>query len=300
MSDPSTRRGLLVTLCALGLGFGAAMSCDSDSGPGLGDQAAQVAEALCQSAFSCDCDNDSTDRYASEMECVQGVRDTIVDRAVDDVGLTYDGDCAQTVAEALGVYGCSSADDAAVDPELFRASTQLRQCRLFFGGLGPGDACQRLDGGLGDDCGPSTYCDPETNTCVAFGEGELEESCESDADCEGGLRCLMSVEDMELQCLPLPGPDEPCSLSADCGPEAYCSSAGSCVALPTAGQSCAPIAGIGGLICAPGSACANNVCEAGSAEGEACGITCGAGLGCESGFCRTVDAAVCSFAFDVL
>ena len=156
----------------------------------------------------------------------------------------------------------------------------------------------RLDGGLGDDCDAEHYC--RDGACVPVGAGALDATCEEDADCQAAFRCLLSSETMRRECSPQPTMGEACSRSGDCGADAYCNAAGSCAAIPTAGQSCAPAASQTGLTCMPGSACANGVCEAGTGEGEACGVTCAPGLACESGFCRASDAAVCAFVVDAL
>lgn len=269
------------------------------SEPSLSERAEAIAQAVCAPAFTCACDNESTD-FADEAACVEGVATRIVDRASDDVGLTFDPQCADTVVEALAAFACEPVDLAAADPSLFGPFALLRECRLFFGTVGAGQPCARLDGGLGDDCGPDSVCDPQSDTCVAFGRSTFEQACESDLDCQGAYRCRLSSQDMRMRCLDAPGPGEACSMSGDCGADAYCSAAGSCVAIPTAGQGCAPTPSAAGYTCSPGTACANGICEAGSLEGEACGVTCGPGLGCEGGFCRPREAAVCQFVVDAL
>ncbi|MEM6296850.1 MAG: hypothetical protein AAGA54_36640, partial [Myxococcota bacterium] len=273
MSD----RRLLVVL-AFGL---LGPSCDEETGPSLREQAGLVAESVCRGAFACGCDNDSTDRYADEAACVTGIEDLIVERALDDVGLTFQSACVERVVAALDSYACEPEDTASIDGALFAASQQLQECRLFYGTGSAGAACSRLDGGLGDDCDAEHYC--RDGACVRVGAGALDDACESDADCQASFRCLLSSETMRRQCSPQPSAGQACSDSGDCGPDAYCNAAAACAAIPGVGQSCAPSPSQTGLTCMPGSACANGVCEAGTGEGEACGVTCASGLECESG-----------------
>ena len=275
------------------------VACDTGSkAPSLRDQASRVAEASCGAAFACGCDNLYTDDYADETACVEGVSETLVDRALDEEGLSFNGDCVDRVEAGLQAYGCETADEAALSGPLFAASEQLRECRLFIGTSGEGQACERLDGGLGDSCDAEHFCDG--GTCVAVGDGGAESRCESDGDCQLAFRCRMSTEDMQLRCLAQPGVGEGCSQAGDCGPGAYCNAADTCAALPGPGQSCTSSASQDGLVCAPGSACANGVCEAGAAQGDPCGVTCAAGLTCEGGFCIVDDAAVCVYELDAV
>lgn len=261
------------------------------------DQASVVAEAACAGAFACDCGNAFTADYADEAMCVEGITELLVDRALDDVGLSFNGECADRVATALSSYACETADDASVSQSLFAAADQLRECRLFYGSAGAGESCERLDGGLGDSCDIAHFC--ADGTCVAAGEGAFEERCESDAECQQAFRCDMA-EDMQMRCLAQPVAGDPCSMSGDCGAGAYCNSAGTCIALPAAGQACSASPSQDGLICAPGSACANGVCTAGAVSGDPCGVTCAAGLACEGGFCVAADAAVCVYEVDAV
>ena len=261
------------------------------------DQAAKVAKAACAAAFACACDNAFSDDYADEAACVQGIEDQIVERALDDVGLSFNGGCADRVAQALGRYACETEDDAALRDDLFEAAEQLRECRLFVGSAGVGQACERLRGGLGDSCNEDGFC--SDGVCVEVGAGAFEERCATDDECQQAFRCRMA-DDMEMRCLSQPKAGEPCSMSGDCGAGAYCNSAGSCVALPAAGQSCAALPSQDGLNCAPGTACANGVCTAGAAQGEPCGVTCAAGLICEGGFCVADTAAVCVYEVDAV
>lgn len=262
------------------------------------DQAGAVAQAACAGAFACGCKNPFTDDYADEGACVSGVEQRLVDRAFDDEGLSFNGDCADRVAGALSEYACESEDEAAVNGPLFAASEQLRECRLFYGLAGVGEACERLDGGLGDSCGLDSFCD--AGVCVAAGEGGFEDSCESDGDCQQAFRCLVSAEDIELRCRAQPLAGDACSMSGDCGPGAYCNIAGSCAALPGTGQACTTVVSQDGRSCAPGNACANGVCLAGAAVGDPCGVTCASGLTCEGGLCVTGDAAVCVYEDDAV
>lgn len=296
------RLGLGLLTVGLGLSLGwIGLGCQPESSqPSLAEHAQAIGEAVCRPAFSCDCDNESTDRFADEAACVEGVSALILDRASDDVGLTFNPDCVQTIVDALAAFGCEPVDLAGVDPSLFGPVAQLRECRLFTGMGAVGSSCVRLDGGLGDDCDLRSACDVQSNTCVAIGTGAFEDVCESDGDCQAAFRCRMSSQDMRMRCLEAPGPGEPCSMSMDCGADAYCNAAGSCVAIPTAGQSCASMPSVGGYTCSPGTDCANGICETGSLEGEACGITCGEGLACEGGFCRALDAVVCRYVVDAL
>ena len=265
------------------------------------DQAATLAEAACAGAFACGCKNPFTDDYADEAACVAGVEERLVDRALDDEGLSFNGACTDRVAAALSAYACETEDEAAVSGPLFAAAEQLRECRLFYGAAGVGEACERLDGGLGDSCGLDSFCD--AGTCVAAGVAGFEERCESDGDCQQAFRCLASAEDAEgavLRCREQPSAGDACSLSGDCGPGAYCNIASSCIALPGSGQACTTVASQGGLTCAPGNACANGVCQAGAIAGDPCGVTCAAGLTCEGGFCVTGEAAVCAYEDDAV
>lgn len=261
------------------------------------DQAGVVAEAACAGAFACDCGNAFTADYADEGACVDGITELLVDRALDDVGLSFNGECADRVAAALSSYACETGDEASASATLFAAGDQLRECRLFYGTAGAGESCERLDGGLGDSCDIAHFC--ADGACVAAGEGAFEDRCESDADCQQAFRCDMA-EDMEMRCLEQPVAGDPCSMSGDCGAGAYCNSAGTCIALPGAGQACSASQSQDGLICAPGSACANGVCNAGALSGEPCGVTCAAGLACEGGFCVAADAAVCVYEVDAV
>ncbi len=264
----------------------------------LSEQARLVAEAACAGAFACDCDNAFTDDYADEAECVTEVQEMLVDRASDDVGLSFNEGCVERVAWALGRYDCQGSDEARVSTELFAAAEQLRECRLFIGSAGDGEACERLGGGLGDSCDAGHFCNE--GVCVVAGGGAFEETCESDADCQQSYRCRTVEEEMQMRCLAQPEVSEACSMSGDCAPGAYCTSADTCAALPVAGQACAPSPSQTGLVCAPGSACANAVCEAGASMGMACGVTCGAGLTCEGGFCVAIEAAVCAYELDAV
>lgn len=262
------------------------------------DQASAVAQAACAGAFACGCKNPFTDDYADEAACVSGVEQRLVDRAFDDEGLSFNEDCSERVADALSAYACESEDEAALSGPLFAASEQLRECRLFYGTAGIGEACERLDGGLGDSCGMDSFCD--AGVCVAAGAGGFEDSCESDGDCQQAFRCLVSSEDMVLRCRDQPLAGDACSMSGDCGPGAYCSIAGSCTALPGTGQACTTVVSQDGRSCAPGNACANGVCLAGAAVGDPCGVTCASGLTCEGGLCVTGDAAVCVYEDDAV
>ncbi|MGH1348642.1 MAG: hypothetical protein ACRBN8_44270 [Nannocystales bacterium] len=259
-----------------------------------------LAEAACAGAFACGCRNAFTDDYDDEAACVEGIEAQLVDRALDDVGLSFNGDCTDRVATALAEYACETEDEAALSGPLFAASEQLRECRLFRGTASVGDACERLDGGLGDSCGLDSFC--EAGVCVAAGAGGFEDACEADADCQQAFRCLASTEDPDdrLRCRAQPATSFSCSLSGDCGPGPYCSIAGSCTALPEAGQACTAIASQDGRTCAPGSACANGVCQAGAVAGDPCGVTCSAGLTCEGGFCVPGVAAVCAYELDAV
>ena len=264
----------------------------------LDEQARKIAVAACAGAFGCDCDNAFTDDYADEAECVVQVQDMLVDRASDDVGLSFNGSCVDRVVWGLSTFDCEGKDTAQVSTELFAAAEQLRECRLFIGKVGAGESCERLDGGLGDNCDATHFCDE--GVCVASGGGAFEESCESDVDCQQSYRCRSAAGDTRLQCLAQPDVGEACSMSGDCGPGAYCTSADTCAVLPVAGQGCAPMPSQTGLVCAPGSACSNGVCNAGAAAGQACGVTCGAGLTCEGGFCVAIEAAVCAYELDAV
>lgn len=273
-------------------------ACDGGSEPvTVRDQAAAVARASCAAAFACDCNNAFTQDWADEDACAQGIEDQLVDRALDDVGLSFNGGCADRVAKALGSYACETEDEVAVSDVLFGAAEQLRECRLFYGAAGAGEACERLRGGLGDSCNIDSFC--SDGVCVAVGEGAFEERCESDDECQQAYRCRMA-DDMQLRCLAQPLAGELCSMSGDCGAGAYCNSAGSCIALPAAGQACAALPSQDGLNCAPGTACANGVCTAGAGQGQACGVTCAAGLACEGGFCVADTAAVCVYEVDAV
>ncbi len=263
------------------------------------DQAATLAEAACAGAFACGCNNPFTDDYADEAACAEGVEARLVDRALDDEGLSFNGDCTDRVAAALSSFACETDDEAALSGPLFAAAEQLRECRLFYGVAGVGEACERLDGGLGDSCGLESFCD--AGVCVAVGVGGFEESCESDGDCQQAFRCLASVEDAEdLRCRAQPLAGDACSMSMDCGAGAYCSISNTCTALPAAGQACTTVASQDGLTCAPGNACANGICQAGAIAGDPCGVTCAAGLTCEGGFCVTGTAAVCAYEDDAV
>jgi|GEM_PF-2369537 len=282
------------TLLALALALPA---CDGSDAVTVRDHAARVAEVACAGAYACDCNNPFTADYADEAECVSGIEQLLVDRALDDVGLSFNGDCTDRVVAALEAYSCETADEASVSAALFSASEQLRECRLFYGTAAAGESCERLDGGLGDSCNLDSFC--EEGVCVAAAEGALEDRCESDDECQKAYRCQMA-EDMQLRCLEQPGPGDACSMSGDCGAGVFCNTAGSCVGLPVAGQACSSIASQDGLVCVPGTACANGVCTAGSALGEACGVTCDAGLTCEGGFCVADIAAVCDYEIDAV
>lgn len=273
-------------------------ACDSSKAPSIRDQAKTVAEAACAAAFACDCDNPYTDDYDDEAACVEGVGNTLVDRALDDVGLSFNAACVDRVATALQTFGCETPDEAAASGPLFAAAEQLRECRLFIGTAGAGESCERLGGGIGDSCDADHFCD--AGTCAAVGEGGFESSCGSDSDCQRAYRCRTSSEDMTMRCLDQPGVGDPCSLAGDCSAGAYCSTAGTCSALPGPGQSCTVTPSQDGLVCAPGSACANGVCQAGAAQGEPCGVTCAEGLACEGGFCIVDDAAVCAYELDAV
>lgn len=261
------------------------------------DQATQIADAACGAAFSCGCDNAFTDDYSDEDTCREGVQERIVDRALDDVGLDFDGECTDRVVEAIRSFSCETVDEAALATDLFAAADQLRECRLFHGSVGAGESCERLRGGLGDSCEQGSFCDE--GTCIAVGEGRFEARCESDDECQQAFRCRLA-DDMQMRCLAQPVVGESCSSSGDCGAGAYCNGAGSCIAVPTAGQACSSIPSQDGRICAPGTACANGVCEAGAAQGQACGVTCAAGLTCEGGFCVAAEAAVCAYEIDAV
>jgi len=279
----------------------AASGCNDGEEPvSVRDQAAGVAQAACAAAFACGCNNAFTQDYADEAECTQGVEDLLVDRALDDVGLSFNGACSERVAAALGSYACETQDEAAVSEVLFAAADQLRECRLFYGSAGAGDPCERLRGGFGDDCNLENFCDDGMCVeAVPAGEGAFEARCESDGECQQAYRCQMA-DDMQMRCLDQPTAGEACSMSGDCGAGSYCGGAGTCVALPAAGQACSSTASQGGLICAPGSACANGVCTAGAMLGMPCGVTCAAGLTCEGGFCVAAEAAVCAYEVDAV
>lgn len=287
---------------AFALLFLAVPACEIDSDPvTVRDQAATVAQAACAGAFACGCRNPLTDDYADEATCVSGVEQRLVDRAFDDVGLSFNGDCADRVASALSAFACETEDDAAVSGPLFAAAEQLRECRLFYGLAGVGEACERLDGGLGDSCGLDSFCD--AGACVAAGAGGLEDRCESDGDCQQAFRCLVSAEDagdMVLRCRAQPLAGDACSMSGDCGPGAYCNIAGSCAELPGTGQACTTVVSQDGRSCAPGNACANGLCLGGAAAGDPCGVTCASGLTCEGGLCVGGGAAVCVYEDDAV
>lgn len=284
---------------ALAVLFLAVPACESGSGAvTVRDQAAAVAQAACAGAFACGCKNPFTDVYEDEAACVEGVEARLVDRAFDEQGLSFNGDCADRVTDALSAFACETEDEAAVSGPLFAAAEQLRECRLFYGLAGVGEACERLDGGLGDSCGLDSFCD--AGACVAAGAGGFEKACESDGDCQQAFRCLVSAEDTELRCRAQPLAGDACSMSGDCGPGAYCNIAGSCAQLPGTGQECTTVVSQDGRSCAPGNACANGICLAGAVAGDPCGVTCAVGLTCEGGLCVTGDAAVCEYEDDAV
>lgn len=291
---------------AAGFAAPALVSCEEE--PTAGEQVGVAVEAMCRWHFECACDNSTTDTYASREDCEAELGEAILEEVSNKGQIEFDGGCLADLARGFDELGCAVEAEVSGSSPLLAAAGLVNRCGMFRGEGAEGDACTPLEGGLGDDCGPDLHCSVESSSCVEVGSGSEGEDCESDDECAPGLACIDVPEepaeegeeapepDDSTVCAALPSAGEPCAAGRSlCASEAACSTTDMCVALPTAGMSCSTNPSASGLVCAPGNACNNGVCEAGSVEGAGCGLSCALGSACEGGFCRAAPAAACAF-----
>ncbi len=291
---------------ASGLAVPALVSCEEE--PTAGEQVEVAVEALCRWHFECACDNATTDTYATREDCQAELGEAILEEVRNKGQIELDSGCLAELAQGFDDLGCAVEAEVSGSSPLGAAQGLIHRCGMFRGEGADGDACTPLTGGLGDDCGPDLYCSSVSSTCVLVGSASEGKACETDDECASGLFCFDVPEESEegaeeppepddtTVCAALPSAGEPCAAGRSlCAAEATCSTTDLCVALPTAGMSCATNPSAGGLVCAPGNACNNGVCEAGSVEGAGCGLSCALGSACEGGFCRAAPAAGCAF-----
>ncbi|HJL14102.1 MAG TPA: hypothetical protein RMH99_00530 [Sandaracinaceae bacterium LLY-WYZ-13_1] len=237
------------------------------------------------------------DPCARDEECVDGrcvveatCPGTCVALAEAGMGCDDDDECAEGLAcvggscEARRGEGgsCAGDDDDCMAGLYCEAGTCATRPT-------EGDPCERPVGV--SECADALVCTgPEGSRTCATGAADGA-SCDADTPCAPGLRC----NDGSNTCIRIVAAGGACSASRQCPFYFWCDG-GTCVPLPTAGESCS---------LAP--SCVQGQCESGTCERRADGETCrgsfvapfgdcDAGLYCDSGTCTATssDGASCT------
>jgi hypothetical protein len=250
---------------------------------------------LCKLYYECGCEEFLAPwPFSSEEQCQNALEADAIG-ALDEgnaADLTYDGQC---VADALALYddlGCDALSDLPFD-EILEVIYRV-DCKLFYGGDEPGDACESLVESNGDSCVKEARCVDGTCEAAETAPG-IGEECQDNEVCRDGAFCLDIDEDGTSVCEDLPGGGETCLGTGDwCDLGHACDQESKeCAPAPAEGESCAP----GPLWpCAEGLTCSADVCEPLPGGGEACAPQwpqCAPGLTCSGGRCQTDPPVVC-------
>lgn len=239
--------------------------------------------------------------------------DTYPDACVDVLAgnVPLAGDCTIS-SECEGTAFCAGRDacPSTCQPLLEAGDTCASDDECGDDLLCIGGMCTEL-ATEGDDCGSTTgvicaiglscinFTDDSPGECTLNAEvqaGELDDTCDPTGTlCNEGLSCVPVDGDAEeWRCLEPVAGGETCRLAlpGQCPVDHYCDAAefyadGTCVPLPTNGETCV----LTQLICAPGFACVlegeDPVCRAVAANGEACS----GDAACRSGNCTGGECA---------
>lgn len=209
-------------------------------------------------------------------------------QALVDAGhFAYDEGIAEDCLSALEARGCRSIHLA------YYGAWPLACTNALKGNVAPGGSCTYADTGpvqqgsynvTLNECTQGSTC--LTNDLATCGGGvcgfrsNVLESCAGNHECQPYLYCDYNGG---YVCRQYAGSGAACTTSTLCDPDYYYCSGGSCAALPSAGQTCAP-----GSKCRVGNWCNynTNVCTAYVGYNATCNYS--SGLICATGlFCAT-------------
>lgn len=259
------------------------------------EAAGVVAGTVCSNYFGCGCE-EFNDSFTSAEQC-RAEQEGEYQRAIDEgeaAGLIYDGDCVERLVDELDDLGCTTLSGIETG-DLVRL-LESQQCKLFYGERTGGQSCDELELSDGDDCVRDHQCDDGICKRIEPVPGPGE-PCDIQyiSPCTGDAVCVDLDEDGENRCEQLPAAGETCLGIADlCSAGTYCDQGSkTCTQAPAAGEACAP-----GILdqnrCSEGTTCDDGTCVALPTGGESCVQgRCAEGFTCAGGTCAAEAPLVC-------